>query len=92
MSYGDYKISRLFGDMPEHNKQNLPRLHTGAVNSQPVAYMTPNSAFFISLYQKRLIVEPKERKARWPKAISGDENMNWKRHRLELDVALGVRV
>ncbi len=71
MSYGDYKISRLFGDLPEHNKQNLPRLHPGAVNSQPVAYMTANIALVSSMYQKRLIVEPKERKARWPKPLMG---------------------
>ncbi len=46
-SYDDYIINRLFGDMPEHNKQNLPRLHPGAVSSQPVAYMTANIALVL---------------------------------------------
>ncbi len=38
-------------------------------------------------------VEPKERKARYPKTVNGDENLHWKWYSFERDVAsMCVRV
>ncbi len=61
--------------------------------SQPVSgpFHVADSNHVILVRLKWLVVEPIERKARWPKVNNGDENLYWKWYSLERDVAAWAR-
>ncbi len=46
-----------------------------------------NSLTFDCLNLKSLVVDPKERTARWPKTNNGEEKLYWKRYSFGRDVA-----
>ncbi len=46
-----------------------------------------NRLTFDCLNLKSLVVDPKERTARWPKTNNGEENLYWKRYSLGRDAA-----
>ncbi len=45
--------------------------------------------YALAVFLKWLVVEPSERKARWPKTDSGDDNLHWEWYSLERNATSG---